>query len=518
MNILFATAELYPFVKTGGLADISAALPAALARSGSDIRIIMPGYPQALARCQTLHEIARFENVLGFRGVRLLETSLPGSTAKLWLVDCPDLYNRVGSPYQNESCIDWPDNHLRFALFNHVAAKAASGATDWRADVVHANDWHCGLLPLLLSASSSTRPATVFTIHNLAYQGIFDAGDFGSLGVADSAFHDMEFYGRVSFIKAGISAADAITTVSPTYAREILTAQHGCGLDGLLRQREARISGILNGADYGVWDPSVDPYIAQNYTSRSLGGKRNCKQAVQRELGLKVSSNRPLLAFMSRLVDQKMPHLVLDTLPSLLANGAQFALVAEGDHRFEEGFRNLAARYPGQVAVQIGYGEDIAHRLLAGADMLLHPSLYEPCGLVPIYALRYGTIPIVRKSGGMADSIIDASADALKSGTGTGFCFEPPTAAELTSCVRRAAAVREQTVVWRILQQNAMRADFSWRRAAQLYATLYTAVAGKVADVGMPQLPAQSAPSTHCFSVRLGTRNLCPHNHAASFR
>jgi starch synthase len=479
LNVLFATAELYPFVKTGGLADISAALPAALAASSCDIRIIMPGYSQALARCETLHEIAHFETVLGYDGVRLLERNLPGSFIKVWLVDCPKLYNRAGTPYQDEAGADWPDNHLRFAVFNHVAAMVANGTAGWVPDVIHANDWHCGLLPLLLSTRSGTRPATVFTIHNLAYQGLFDAAHFDSLALPAIAFQAIEFYARLSFIKAGIGAADAITTVSPTYASEIVTAQYGCGLDGLLRERERCITGILNGADYGVWDPGADPYITHNYTSQSVNLKHACKRAIQNELGLVASSEAPLLAFMSRLVDQKMPDLVLQALPSLLADGMQFALVGEGDQRYQQAFKDLAARYPGQVAVEIRYQEDVAHRLLAGADMLLHPSLYEPCGLVPIYALRYGTIPVVRKSGGMADTVIDATPEALKSGNATGFCFESATLDEFVSCTRRAASVRKQEVAWRRLQRNAMAQDFSWRNSATTYAGLYASLIGR---------------------------------------
>jgi starch synthase len=479
VNLLFATAEAYPFVKTGGLADVSAALPAALAASRVSTRIILPGYPQALQCAGHLTEVARFDDMPGFGKSRLLETNLPGSSVKVWLVDCPDLYNRSGGPYQDESGADWPDNQLRFALFSHVAAEAANGAVrGWTADIVHANDWHCGLLPLLCSMRSGPRPATVFTVHNLAYQGLFDAGEFGRLEIPADQFQQLEFYGRLSFMKAGIAAADAITTVSPNYAREILTPEFGCGLDGLLRERQSCITGILNGADYGVWDPAVDPHIARNYTSQSLGAKLACKHAIQNELGLPASSGAPLLAFMSRLVHQKTPDLVLHALPALLEDGVQFALVAEGESQYEHAFKELETRYPGQVAVKIEYREDLAHRLLAGADLLLHPSRYEPCGLVPIYALRYGTIPVVRKSGGMADTVLDATREALNEGTATGFHFEPPTAAELISTVRRATSARRQDVIWRRLLQNAMHQDFGWHSSAKYYASLYNELRG----------------------------------------
>lgn len=483
MNLLFATAEAYPFVKTGGLADVSAALPAALAASGLSTRIILPGYPQALESAGRLTEVARFTRILGFGTLRLLETNLPGSSAKVWLVDCPDLYNRRGGPYQDENGEDWPDNQLRFALFGHVAAEAANGAVrGWMADIVHANDWHCGLLPLLCSMRSAPRPSTVFTVHNLAYQGLFDVSEFDRLGIPADSFQQIEFYSRLSFMKAGIATADAITTVSPNYAREILTPQYGCGLDGLLRERESRITGILNGADYGIWDPSVDPHIARNYAAQSPGAKLACKRAIQNEFGLSTCSDAPLLAFMSRLVHQKTPDLVLNALPALLEDGVQFALVAEGESEYERAFKELETRYRGQVAVQIGYQERLAHCLLAGADLLLHPSRYEPCGLVPIYALRYGTIPVVRKSGGMADTVSDATREALSEGTATGFCFETPAVAELISTVHRAMSARTQHVIWRRLVQNAMRQDFSWHNSARGYASLYVKLCGAGAN------------------------------------
>jgi starch synthase len=293
------------------------------------------------------------------------------------------------------------------------------------------------------------------------------------------AFRRMEFYGRISFLKAGIATADAIAVVSPTYAGEILTPDYGCGMDGLLRERAADISGILNGADYGLWDPSIDPYIRSNYSARSAASKQACKRAIQGELGLAPDAQRPLLAFMSRLVHQKMPDILLEALPALLEEGLQFALVAEGESGYQDAFLQLAEANPGQVAVHIGYDEPLAHRLVAGADILLHPSRFEPCGLVPIYAMRYGTIPIVRNSGGMADTVVDATPETLKSGTATGFSFESVAAAELIACARRAVDLFRQPIPWRKLQANAMRQDFSWRNSAERYAALYSSLANK---------------------------------------
>jgi starch synthase len=304
----------------------------------------------------------------------------------------------------------------------------------------------------------------------------------------------MEFYGRISFLKAGIQAADAITTVSPTYATEILTPEYGCGLDGLLRERSSVLTGILNGIDYGIWDPSTDPYLAGNYSVRSIAAKADCKRAMQQELGLNVQSDLPVMAFMSRLVHQKMPDLVLEVLPRFLEEGLQFVLAGEGDHRYQNEFRSLAARYPGQVAIEIGYQESLGHRVLAGADMLLHPSRFEPCGLVPMYAMRYGTVPLVRRSGGMADSVIDASPKAMRQGFATGFSFQDPIREDLEACILRAISLYHQPISWRRVQAAGMRQDFSWKRSAAAYLDLYRALTGSPTVV--PRESRAEAPDT----------------------
>jgi starch synthase len=491
MRVLFVSSEVYPFAKTGGLGDVSAALPRALSALGIDVRVLMPAYPQALARAASLKEIERFGTVLGFGGARLLECFLPQSQVPLWLADCPELYNRVGGPYQDALGVEWPDNAQRFALLNHVAAGIANEAGGrWKPDIVHANDWHVGLLPLLRSGRTGRSTPLLLTIHNLAYQGLFDWDCFDRLEVPPHSFPSMEFWGKISFLKAGIIGADAITTVSPTYAAEILTPEYGCGLDGVLREKAAVITGILNGADYGLWDPAADPYIRRNYTARSVARKAECKSAIQRELGLSEDFEAPLLAYMSRLVHQKMPDVLLEVLPSLIESGMQFALVAEGDTAYQDEFCRLAARYPAQVGVRIGYDETMAHRLVAGADMLMHPSRFEPCGLVPIYGLRYGTIPIVRNSGGMADTVVDATSEALRAGTATGFSFEGLSADELVTCVHRAAALYRQPISWRKLQQTAMSQDFGWGKSAERYTELYRALTtGQI-----PAAPASAEP------------------------
>ena len=479
MRVLYIASEVFPFAKTGGLADVASSLPIALRERGVDVRLLIPGYRQALDRAQPLEEIVRLGDPLGCGEVRLLGTRLPQVDLPVWFVDCPSLYDRAGGLYQSEDGDDWPDNALRFALLNHVAAGIANEAgRSWRPDVIHANDWHAGLVSLLLAGRSQPRPATVLTIHNLAYQGLFSPNDMGRLDLPPHAYGAMEFYGRISFLKAGIQSSDAITTVSPTYATEILTPEYGCGLDGLLRERSSALTGILNGIDYGIWDPGTDPYLPCNYTARSVAAKADCKRAVQADLGLDTQSDLPLMAFMSRLVHQKMPDVVLETLPRFLEEGLQFVLVAEGDHAYQNEFRALATRYPGRVAIEIGYRESLGHRVLAGADMLLHPSRFEPCGLVPMYAMRYGTVPVVRRSGGMADSVVDATPKAIRQGSATGFSFQEPAKDDLEASIKRAVSLYRQPISWRRVQAAGMRQDFSWKRSAAAYIELYRSLTG----------------------------------------
>ena len=478
MRVLYITSEVFPFAKTGGLADVSASLPGALKDLGIDVRLLVPGYRQALERAPHLNQIYRGEAPLGIGEFRVLETYLPRTDVPVWFIDAPQLYDRAGGLYQNETGDDWPDNALRFALLNHVAATLIKDpARNWHPDLVHCNDWHAGLLPLLLAEGGKSRPATLFTIHNLAYQGLFPGEQLETLHLPPVAFASMEFYGQISFLKAGIQTSDALTTVSPTYAKEIRTPEYGCGFDGLLCERAGVLTGILNGVDYQVWDPATDAYLPSNYSARAISGKSDCKRAVQNALGLDVNAATPVLAFLSRLVHQKMPDVVLDVLPEFLENGAQFVLVAEGDNGYQTDFRELAARYPGRVSVQ-GYDEELAHRVLAGADMVLHPSRFEPCGLVPIYGMRYGTVPLVRNSGGMADSVVNATPDAVRQGTATGFSFDEPSAAALTDCMHRAIELYRQPIAWRRLQACGMRLDFSWRRSAKAYAELYQKLTG----------------------------------------
>jgi starch synthase len=483
MRVLFATSEAYPLAKTGGLADVSHALPKALARRGVDIRLLLPGYPGALARIENPRIVSKIGPLLGVTDAKLVSGRAPESDLPVFLVDAPSLFRREGGLYQRDDEQDWPDNALRFAFFSHVAAAVAMGRTElgWAPDMVHANDWHTGLLPLLLAFEEAAgKPRSVFTTHNAAFQGNFPADIIPTIGVPERSFSEghVEFYGQVSFLKAGLRFADRVTTVSPTYASEILTPEFGLGMDGLLRARGADFCGILNGIDDDSWDPSQDIHVTQPFHANDISGKRLCKTSLQREFGLPLNPGAPLFGFVSRITHQKMADVILAALPGLAERGAQFVLVGEGDSALESGFRDAQAQYPDRVSVHIGYDEARAHRLHAGADVLLAPARFEPCGLTQLYAMRYGTPPIVRRTGGLADTVIDASPDAIADRTASGFVFEDPSLEGLLAAVDRALKLYSQPLIWRRLQLQAMAQDFSWNASAGEYISLYSDLSG----------------------------------------
>jgi starch synthase len=480
MRVLFVTSEAYPLAKSGGLADVSSALPAALLRRGIDTRILMPAYPGALKALRHARVEMRLPQMLGVEDATLVSGQLPYSQVPVWLVDAPALYRRQGGLYQDEGGHDWADNARRFAFLAHTAARLARGLTGWRPDIVHANDWHAGLVPLLLSRQARPRPACVFTIHNLAFQGNFPADVLQTVGVPAEFFHadGMEFYGQASFLKAAIRYSDKITTVSPTYAAEVLGCGYGCGLDGVLRAREADFSGILNGIDTDLWNPATDVHLPANYGARNLAGKRACKAELQREFGLPAGPEAPLIGFVSRIAHQKMADVIHDAIPALVDCGAQLVLAGQGDPALETAFEAMARRFPENVSVHIGYDEALAHRLQAGADMLLSPARYEPCGLTQLYALRYGTVPIARRTGGLADTVTDATPDALADRSATGFVFENADLSGLLHAAGRALALYKEPLAWRRLQVQGMAQDFSWAASAEKYAALYCEACG----------------------------------------
>lgn len=485
MRVLFVTSEIYPLAKTGGLADVSQALPAALARQGVDIQLMMPAYRGTLDLVRGKRCVAVLDDLPGGEDVRLVRARTPDNDLPVWLVDCPALYDRDGGLYQDASGADWPDNARRFALLNHVAVRLGLGRTpvSWRPDVVHANDWHAGLAPALLAAQAPAEvrngalpPASVFTIHNMAFHGAFEPGEVAHLATPINPA-ELEFYGRASFLKGGIRFADRITTVSPTYAREILSSGFGHGLDGLLRHRAHRLVGILNGVDYGIWNPAHDPALAQRYTAEDISGKRVCKAQLQEAYGLEVDPMVPLVAYMSRLTEQKMADCVLEALDWIANQGAQFILVGQGDRALEGGLRAAGDRLA-SVAIQIGYDEPSAHRLLAGADILLAPSRFEPCGLTQLYALKYGTPPVVSNTGGLADTVVNANEKTMADESANGFVFDRLDTAGLIEGLDRALDAFGYPLSWRRLQVQAITADFSWRASARRYLSLYQGAAG----------------------------------------
>lgn len=473
MRILFVASEAYPLIKTGGLADVAGALPAALAALGDDVRILLPAYPEALDKVEVKGRAIKLGDPLGVGAARLVPARMPDSDVKVWLLDCPPLYRRLGGPYLGPEGYDWPDNHLRFALLARVAAMISVGGAmmGWLPDVVHANDWQTGLVPVYLDQWGGPATPSVFTVHNIQYQGVFGQNVLPAIGLQHEHFsmHGVEFHGMVSYLKAGLVYSKRLTTVSPTYARETQETVLGKGFQGLLALRSDDFSGILNGADYGVWNPASDGAIAKRYSASRLGGKAENKAALQVEMGLKAEAGMPLLGMVSRFADQKGADLVFEALPRILEMGCQMVLVGSGDPVLEAQAHKVANAHPGQVATFVGYDEDLAHRVLAGADMFLVPSRFEPCGLTQLYALRYGTLPVVRRTGGLADTVIDAG----EAGGGTGFLFEQPEAWDLIHALERAVALFHRPKEWRTVQKRAMEQDFSWERSAEAYRALY---------------------------------------------
>ena len=472
-RILFASSEATPLIKTGGLADISGSLPAALKVVRQAVRLVLPAYPQAIATAERLKKVASL--TIDGQSVQLLEGRMPDSQVVVWLVDSPPHFAREGAPYTDENGLDWTDNAERFALFSRVVVEIAMGRAGlkWQPEVVHCNDWQTGLVPALLSLESS-RPGTVFSIHNLAYQGIFPYKTFVKLGLPPPlwSYTALEYHGKLSFIKGGLAFADRLTTVSPSYAKEICTPTLGYGLDALLRYRRDRLTGILNGVDYNVWDPASDPLINTPYDAELPAGKQVNKQALQQHFGLP-KKHLPVLGMVSRMVEQKGIDLVLDAVPKLLDTPVQLVILGSGEKRFEQAALALAKQYPKQMGVSIGYNESLAHLIEAGADLFLMPSRFEPCGLNQLYSLRYGTLPVVHRTGGLADTVTHTDTTSLKAGTATGFVFDYPDAEGLLWAIGEALDCYAKPDCWPLVRNNAMKSDFSWDHSARQYLAIY---------------------------------------------
>ena len=473
-SILFVTSEMAPWVKTGGLGDVAAALPAALQRARHDVRVLIPAYPalrKAFPQAALLAELPALAPALP--PARLLAAEADG--LPLLLLDCPELFDRPGNPYLDTHGHDWADNGIRFGLLSRVAALLGQPASplDWRPDVVHLNDWQSALAPAWLHYEGGA--ASVVTVHNIAFQGNFAADLLPALGLPEHAwrFDGVEYHGQLSFLKAGLQLATLISTVSPTYAQEIQDEAFGYGLAPLLRHRAGALRGILNGVDSALWNPAADPALAVPYAANRLAAKRENKRALQNEMDLTVAEDRPLFGIISRLTEQKGLDLVLTLGEGITKLPAQLAILGSGDKLMEAGFRDLADRFPGQIAVKLGFDEALAHRIEAGADCFLMPSRFEPCGLNQMYSLRYGTPPIVRATGGLADTVIDVSEATLADKTANGFVIAEATPHALWLALERATRCWHDRKLWQRIQQNGMRRDFSWEHAAHDYTTLY---------------------------------------------
>jgi starch synthase len=480
LRVLHVASEAFPLLKTGGLGDVIGALPAALQRRGVDARVLLPGFPEIRGGIDAPRRLLTFGPVFGASIVTLTAGRLPASDVRVYVIDAPFLYARRGNPYVAPDGRPWPDNHLRFGLLGWIAAHLAGGELDarWQPQIVHGHDWHAGLAPVYMSTHPLIAARSVFTIHNLAYQGLFALDECGALGLPRHSLTPagLEFHGHLSFMKGGLAYSDRLTTVSPGYSREILTEQFGFGLEGVLRQRSGTLTGILNGVDYDVWNPVSDRAIAQRYDIDAPAGKAACKSALCRELGL-AAPERPLLVVVSRLTEQKGLDLLLAALPRLVQSGGQLALLGSGDAELERGFTRAAERHAGSVAVRIGFDEDLSHRMVAGADAIVVPSRFEPCGLTQLYGLRYGTLPLVHRVGGLADTVVDASEANLKSHTATGFVFSPAQQSSLEAAIDRLIALFREPKRWRRVVATAMAQDFSWGSSAEHYESLYRELA-----------------------------------------
>lgn len=477
-RVLLVASEAIPLVKTGGLADVITAMASALRKRNIDASILMPGYPCALDSVEVLKEVAYFSDLPGGPG-RLYQGRITehGSIPVL-LLDTANFRKRLINPYVDHDGNEYRDNAASFAALSHAAVRICAGKTALPAPhIVHANDWHAGLVPAFLRASGETRTGSVVTIHNLAFQGNYPMEIASSLGIPQSMLgaDGIEFWGRMSFMKAGIRYADRITIVSDSYAKEVLTPKFGCGLDGILNERKEAIVPIANGVDIETWNSMTDSLIAAPFSSADLRNKAICKRELQRIFKLPAVPDAPLLALGSRITHQKMADVALEALPALLDQHPrmQVAVLGCGDHEYEHGFTELERRYPGRVGVHIGYDERRAHALHAGADMLLHGTRFEPFGLTPIYSMRYGTIPIASRVGGMIDTIADAGAKGAPAKGACGVLFDGEQVSDMSAAVERALELFGCDADWLVMQRNAMNGNFSWDAPAQKYIDTY---------------------------------------------
>lgn len=472
MRVLFVASECVPLVKTGGLADVAGALPKALTAKGVDVRVLLPGFPGVTALTSQGETVWQDDDVFG-KPAAVRRAAVAG--LDVLALDMPEFFERDGL-YVTPEGEDWPDNPFRFASLAWVAARIARDGLQggWRPDIVHAHDWQAALAPLYLRDWGVSDVATILTIHNMSYQGVCDADLRTDLNLPEAGFTSQgyEFYGKVNFLKAGLIHSDLVTTVSPTYARELESPEFGWGLEGVLAARQERAIGILNGIDTELWDPMSDPAVP-SFTTRSLSGRKAARKTLLETFDIDPGRTGPVFAVVSRLTDQKGLDLLLGILPDMLRVDGSLILLGSGDRRLEEAFRVAARDHAGSVGVRIGYDEDLAHRIYAGADAILVPSRFEPCGLTQMYAMRYGALPVVARTGGLADTVIDANAAAISAGVATGFQFEPGSREAFANAIAKVFAVFHEPGLWRQMQRNAMRHPVGWDGPAERYVDLY---------------------------------------------
>lgn len=473
MQVLSVASEIFPLIKTGGLADVAGALPAALKPKGIEMLSLMPGYPAVMAALEDAEPAYLYQNLYGGAAgvVRGIAKGL-----EVFVLDAPHLFDRPGNPYLGPDGKDWPDNGKRFAALSRAASDIGEGKVKgFTPDILHLHDWQAALAAANVRYSNGPRkPKTLLTVHNIAFQGTFGAQLFGDLGLPAHAYavDGVEYYGGISFLKGGLACADAISTVSPTYAHEITTPEFGMGLDGLLRQRRGALTGIVNGIDTDVWNPDTDKDIAQTYNTKTLDKRIVNKRALETRLGLD-KDDGILHGVVSRLTSQKGLDLLAEHVDWLVASGARLALVGTGEPGLEAAFREASAKHKGRVGISFKYDEPLSHLVQAGADTMLVPSRFEPCGLTQLYGLRYGCVPVVGRTGGLADTVIDANEAALGPGVATGLQFSPITSANLQSSLERAARLFSNKPVWTNMQKRGMAQDVSWHHSAEAYVQLY---------------------------------------------
>jgi starch synthase len=482
IEVLSVASEAYPLIKTGGLADVVGALPSALAPHGVSMRVLLPGYPKVMdALGGTGREIWYYGDFFG--GEARLIAGRAGGLDVIAL-EAHHLFTRPGNPYLGPDGRDFPDNWRRYAALSFAAYELSCGIVDgYRPDILHCHDWQSGLVPAYVKYNAGSTAKTILTVHNIAFQGIFGWDTFNALRLDYASAGDgaIEYFGNISYLKAGLATADAITTVSPTYAHEIRTAAYGMGLEGLLKARADVVHGILNGIDQDAWDPSHDETLPQTYSASTIVNRAPNKAALEERFGLD-HDDSPIFSVVSRLTWQKGLDMLVPLCDELVERGARLVVLGSGDTEIENGFKGAAMRHPGRVGVVIGYDEGLSHLIQAGADVMMVPSRFEPCGLTQMYGLRYGCVPLVSRVGGLADTVIDANEAAVEAGVATGVVFAPATEEALSEAIRRTIALYERPKVWHKMQRRGMKSDVSWEASAEKYADLYASLLGRDRD------------------------------------